>query len=86
MLLKITIGLVKLTNIHYSICILDLRPDEMLTFYVDETEVMDLETEPGVHFAVHSPFEAENPLMKGEFLKVGRTYNLYVEMVSSQTL
>lgn len=54
-------------------------------FYLNETEMMNPRSEPGVYFSVHSPFQAENPLDKGIFLKGGRTYKLFVEMVSSHT-
>lgn len=56
--------------------------DETLRFYVDETEMMNPRSEPGVYFSVHSAFELENPLEKGFLLKGGMSYKLYVEMVS----
>lgn len=46
--------------------------------------MMNPTSEPGVLFSVHSPFEFVNPFERGIFLKGGRTYKFYLEMVSSQ--
>lgn len=58
----------------------------MLIFYVDETEMMNPTSQPGILFSVHSPFEFVNPFQKGIFLKGGRTYKIYVEIVSFKNL
>lgn len=77
----------KESNVHHSICILIsvLFYEERIEFYIDETEMMHPRSEPGIYFSVHSPFENVNPLKTGIFLEGGRTYRLYVEMVSSHS-
>lgn len=36
----------------------------------------------GVLFTIHSPYEAVNPFDNGVFMKPGRQYKIYLEMVS----
>lgn len=44
--------------------------------------MMNPRTEPGVYFSVHPAVEVGNPLRDGIFLKGGRSYKLFVEMVT----
>lgn len=39
---------------------------------------------PGVLFSIHSPYEAVNPFENGIFMKPGRTYRIYVQMVRAR--
>lgn len=58
-------------------------PADILTFYVDESEMMNRKSKPVVLFSLHSPLQFENPFEKGIVLDGGRTYKIYVEMVST---
>lgn len=64
----------------------DKPPNDVLTFYIDESEMFIPGNHPGVLFSIHSPYEAVNPFENGIFMKPGRTYKIFVEMVSAQNL
>lgn len=64
----------------------DKPPTDVLTFYIDESEMFIPGNLPGVLFSIHSPYEAVNPFENGIFMKPGRTYRIYVQMVSARIL
>ena len=57
-------------------------PVNKLSFKIRSDEMFLPGNRAGMLFAVHSPFEAENPFETGVFLKPGRTYMIYVSTVS----
>lgn len=58
---------------------------DRLSFKIKADEVFLPGNRAGILFAVHSPFEAENPFETGVFMKPGRTYMIYVTTVNTNT-
>lgn len=59
-----------------------VKPINQLTFYVEDDEVFTPGSMPGVLFTIHSPYEEVNPFEDGIFMKPGRLYKIYIEMVN----
>lgn len=57
-------------------------PITVFNFKVKSDEVFLPGNKAGILFDVHSPFEAVDPFQKSVFMKPGRTYIIYVIVVS----
>ena len=57
-------------------------PVNTFSFNIRSDEMFLPGNRAGVLFSLHSPFEAVNPFENGIFLKPGRTYMIFVAMVS----
>ncbi|CAL1275088.1 unnamed protein product [Larinioides sclopetarius] len=62
------------------------RSIDFMQFYPRENDILHPNSKPGILFAIHSPFEAVNPFMKGIFLKPGHLYLISVEMIEEELL
>ncbi|GIY67854.1 uncharacterized protein CDAR_576681, partial [Caerostris darwini] len=69
-------------KISFTLFFLKVKFNDAAEFVFDpeEDEMFYPNSEPGVLFSIHSPFEAVNPFEKGIFMKPGFLYRISVEL------